>query len=89
MPDKRKSSKKSVKKSQKKTVEPIIEQIVSVPELQTTQAEPQNTQVRYSASGRNPHCPKCDSFPCVCTYRGATEAAFRCRECEHRFLVSR
>ena len=54
------------------------------PVLQTTEAQPQNTMMRY---GRNPKCPRCNAYPLVCMMRRPGYKKYRCRACEYQFEV--
>ncbi len=85
MLNKKKTSRKLHKKKAKNNV--IQPPVISKPIIQTTQAEPANTQALYTRSKKNAPCPKCGSFPCVTVSRSAKTAVLRCRECGHRFEV--
>lgn len=52
--------------------------------LSTTTAEYGDRMLRHR---RNPPCPKCGAHPSVCTQRRGAWAAFRCRQCGHRWEV--
>ena len=78
-------------KSKKK--EPIIEFIPepTLPEPELIEAPPfidpgvmQDRIMRYR---RTAPCPKCGAHPVVCIMRRANYAAFRCRQCDHRWEV--
>lgn len=76
-PKKTKEKKDVITKPEKAEVRPD-------PVVQTTAVQPQDRMLRFR---RNPPCPKCDAHPVVCTQRRGDYAAFRCRQCGHRFEV--
>jgi len=69
--------KKTTKKPTERTVDPI-------PELQNTIINGHDRMARYQ---RHPPCPKCDARPSVCMMRRGKFAAYRCRQCGHRWEV--
>jgi DNA-directed RNA polymerase subunit M/transcription elongation factor TFIIS len=60
------------------------ERLVRQQALSTTMAEPGDRMMRYR---RTPPCPACGAHPVVCTQRRGAYAAFRCRQCGHRWEV--
>jgi len=72
----KKAIQKPVKKSAKKQI------VKKQPEKRT--AAIFDRMLRYK---RNPPCPECDAHPVVCMMRREKYAAFRCRECGHRWEV--
>ena len=46
-----------------------------------------NGHDRMARHQRSPACPKCDARPVVCMMRRPKFAAFRCRQCGHRWEV--
>lgn len=66
---------------------PAIIQAEHEPEITEIPISPDQIQDRMMRYARNPACPECAAHPVVCMMRRAGYAAFRCRECGHRWEV--
>ncbi|MCK9265206.1 MAG: hypothetical protein M0R18_15590 [Deltaproteobacteria bacterium] len=52
---------------------------------QDRMARPYDAAITIALKSTKAHCPECDAFPVVCTYRKPGYSAYRCRVCGNRW----
>ena len=72
-----------------KTIKKVTPKKPVVPKKKPVMIEKTDRVIRSGNSGKNSACPKCGSFPTVTSIRRPGYELRRCRECGHRFEITK